>query len=42
MMCTDTISAEEVAKRPEEVGYKEEAERTERIYGEVLLSSTNL
>jgi hypothetical protein len=38
----DTISAEEVARRVEKIGYSEEAERIERIYSEVPLYSQNL
>ena len=38
----DTISSEEVAKRLEELGYREDAERIEQIFGEVPLYSQNL
>ena len=38
----DMISSEEVAMRVEELGYKEEAKRIEKIYGEVPLYSQNL
>ena len=38
----DTISAEEVARRLKELGYREEAERIEKIYSEVPLYSLNL
>ena len=38
----DIISSEEVARRLEELGYKEEAERIEKVYGEVPPFSRNL
>ena len=38
----DTISPEEVARRLEELGYAEEAERMEKIFSEVPLYSQNL
>jgi hypothetical protein len=42
MTYMDTISSEEVARRLKELGYKEEAERIEKIYSEVPLYSMNL
>jgi len=38
----DTISPEEVARRLEELGYAEEAERMEKIFSEAPLYSQNL
>ena len=38
----DRISFEEVAERLEELGYREDAERIERIFSEIPLYSQNL
>ena len=42
VVSVDMISSEEVAKRLEELGYREDAERIEQIFSEMPLYSQNL